>query len=67
MTVRQFILMMKPITENALFSNLARHVLELSGHSPTDPAEQIFAYSVGIARWKVMHIEKHIDVVGKAL
>ena len=56
-----------PITGNALFSRLARNVLELSGHSPTNPAEHLVAYGIAIKTWKDMRLDKHIEAVERVL
>jgi hypothetical protein len=55
-----------PIGGNALFSKLARNVLELCGDSPTDIAAFLIPYAAAIEVWKTLHLDKHIEAIEKA-
>lgn len=66
-TCKELISKDNPITGDALFSKLARNVLELSGHSPTDIVEFMLPYSLAIEAWKNMKLDKHIEAIAKIL
>lgn len=56
-----------PITGDSLFSMLARHVSELCGQSPTDPATHLAAYGTAIEAWKQLQLDRQMTEIAKVL